>query len=32
MRKLVTIASLLRDGFVGAAEQLAAEKTARKSA
>lgn len=32
MRKLVTIASLLRDGFVGAAEQLAAEKTARLSA
>lgn len=32
MRKLVKIASLLRDGFVGAAEQLASEKAARKSA
>ncbi|MCZ8203888.1 flagellar export chaperone FliS [Gemmatimonas sp.] len=32
MRKLVNIASLLRDGFVGAAEQLASEKAARKSA
>lgn len=32
MRKLVSIASLLRDGFVGAAEQLAGQKAALKTA
>lgn len=32
MRKLVNIATLLRDGFVGAAEQLATQKAALKSA
>jgi flagellar protein FliS len=32
MRKLVNIATLLRDGFVGAADQLAAPKSALKSA
>jgi flagellar protein FliS len=32
MRKLVNIATLLRDGFVGAAEQLAAPKSSLKSA
>lgn len=32
MRKLVNIASLLRDGFVGAAQQLVSEKATRKSA
>jgi flagellar protein FliS len=32
MRKLVSISSLLRDGFVGAAEQLAGQKAALKTA
>jgi flagellar protein FliS len=32
MRKLVNIATLLRDGFVGAAEQLAGQKAALKTA
>jgi flagellar protein FliS len=32
MGKLISIASLLRDGFVGAAEQLAGQKSAMKSA
>lgn len=32
MRKLVNIATLLRDGFSGAAEQLAGQKSALKSA
>lgn len=32
MRKLVSIATLLRDGFVGAAEQLAGQKAALKTA
>lgn len=32
MRKLVNIATLLRDGFVGAAEQLVAPKSSLKSA
>lgn len=32
MRKLVSVATLLRDGFVGAAEQLAVSKSALKTA
>lgn len=32
MRKLVNVATLLRDGFVGAAEQLAGQKAALKTA
>ncbi|GAB1342768.1 flagellar export chaperone FliS [Gemmatimonas sp.] len=32
MRKLVNVATLLRDGFVGAAEQLAVSKSALKTA
>jgi flagellar protein FliS len=32
MRKLVNIATLLRDGFIGAAEQLAQSKSALKTA
>lgn len=32
MRKLVSIATLLRDGFAGAAEQLAGQKSALKTA
>jgi flagellar protein FliS len=32
MRKLVNIATLLRDGFIGAAEQLAVSKSALKTA